>query len=446
MSVDMAQHFTTRGLLQYTAPSIAMMVFMSIYSVVDGFFVSNFVGSIALAAINFVYPIPMILGTVGFMLGTGGSAIVAKTLGEGDTERANRYFSFLVYMALGIGVACIALGLVVLRPVLALMGAQEGEMLSGCITYGTILICFLPGIVLQYSMSDFAMAAGKPRLGFVATVATGLANVGLDALFIVVFGWGIAGSAVATGISELLGGLVPLVYFFRPNGSMLRFGRTRFEWPVLSKALTNGLSEMVSTVSMSVVSMVYNFQLLRLVGEPGVAAYGVIMYVSFLFLGVFSGYTIGASPLLSFQYGAGNKREMRSLLFHSVGLNVAFGVCMLVLSHVLALPLANLFVGYDAALRDLAVRGLSLYAIAFLFMGLNIYGSSFFTALNNGVVSAIISFVRTLIFEIGAVLLLPLVLGSDGIWLSVCVAEVVSLVMTAAFVIKLAPRYGYLDA
>ena len=421
-----------------------MMIFTSIYSVVDGFFVSNFAGSTALAAVNFAFPVVTLFSTVGFMLGTGGGAIVARTRGEGDAERANRIFSLLVYASAASSVIALVVGMLLLRPIVSVLGAK-GALLEQSMLYGTILMGFLPAVIMQYCFQGLTMAAGKPKLGLASTVAAGVANIVFDAVFIVGLKWGVMGAALGTGRAELVGALVPIVYFARPNDSPHRLGRTSLDWGVLGQASFNGLSEVVTSVALSLVSLLYNFQLLRILGEDGVAAYGVIMYVSFLFMGVFMGYATGSGPLMSFQHGACNRREMRSLFLRGIGLNAVFGVGMLLLCQLLARLLAWIFVGYDAQLAALAEHGLRLYSIAFVFMGFNIYGSSFFTSLSNGKVSAIISFVRTVIFEAAAVLLLPLLLGADGIWLSVSVAELASLVMTAAFTIGLAPQYGYLQ-
>jgi putative MATE family efflux protein len=430
-------------LLRFTLPTIGMMVFMSAYVMVDGFFVSNYCGATALAAVNFAYPIPMILGTVGFMLGTGGSAIVATTRGEGDDSRARRQFSLLVYAAIVAGAACAAVGLAVLQPLLVALGAR-GQMLQDCLVYGYILVAGIPTTILQYLFQELLVTAGKPNLAFGVTVAAGIANIVLDAVLIVGFGMGVIGAAIGTVLGEAVGGIVPLVYFARPNKSFLRLVKTRLDWPTLRHACVNGSSEMVSNIAMSVVAIAYNVQLLAYLGEDGVAAYGVIMYVGMAFVAVFMGFIIGSSPLMSFQHGARNTREMHSLFKKSLAFVGISGVAMFAATRLLAYPLAQVFVGYDAALTELTVHAMLIYALALLLMGFNMYGSALFTALGNGVVSAIISFVRTFVFEIGAVFLLPLVIGADGIWYSVSVAELAAFAMTAGFTLYLAPIYGYL--
>ena len=443
MPVDMGKHFTYADLARFTLPTVGMMLFMSAYVMVDGFFVSNWCGAVALAAVNFVYPIPMILGTVGFMLGTGGSAIVAKTRGEGDDERANRQFSLLVYTAIAAGFAMAAIGVAILQPALVALGV-EGEMLELAMVYGIVITIGLPATILQYLFQELLVTAGKPDLAFAVTLAAGIANIALDALLIAVLDMGVVGAAIGTVAGEAIGGIIPLVYFARPNRSFLRLGRTTADWRMLGHACVNGSSEMVSNIAMSVVGICYNVQLLAYLGQAGVAAYGVIMYVGMAFAAVFMGYIIGSAPLMSYQHGARNTIEMQSLFRKSLAIVGLSGIAMFAATRAFALPLAQVFVGYDPSLVELTVHGALIYAYALLLMGFNMYGSALFTALGNGVVSAIISFVRTLVFEIGAVFLLPLVLGADGIWYSVSVAELAAIVLTAAFTWGLAPTYGYL--
>ena len=429
--------------MRYTLPSVGMMIFTSFYVAVDGFFVSNFVSSTALAAVNFAFPIAMVLGTIGYMMGTGGSAIVAKTRGEGNEARANQLFSLFIYASIIGGVAFSVIGAILLAPLLSAFGA-EGEMFDQAYIYGLILVCGLVFDVLQYVFQDLVMTAGKPRLGFWVTVGAGMTNIVLDVLFIGVFEWGVVGAAVATLLGQMVGGVAPLIYFARPNTSPLRLGRATLDWRSLGKAAINGSSEMVSNLAMSLVSIVYNVQLLAMLGENGVAAYGVIMYVSFAFVAIFIGYAVGCAPLMSYQYGAQNRTEMHSLFKNSLIIVGVVGLILFVITRIASAPLADVFVGYDPDLRDLTIHAFQIYSVSLLFVGFNMYGSSLFTALNNGLVSAIISFVRTFVFEIGAVLLLPLLLGPDGIWFSVSIAEVAACALTAFFVLWLGPKYGYL--
>ena len=443
MPVDMSQHFTLPKLMKFTLPTIGMMFFLSIYVMVDGFFVSNWCGETSLAAVNFAYPVPMILSSIGFMFGMGGGAIVAKTRGEGDDDRANRQFSLLVYAALAAGAVLAILGYACLRPVMLMLGAQ-GKLLEYCMVYGIPLVIGLPAAVLQFMFQELLVTAGKPELGLVVTAAAGITNIVLDAVFIVGLGVGVVGAAIGTVAGEVVGGVIPLVYFARPNKSFLRLGRTSLDWRMLGFACVNGSSEMVSNVAASIVAMAYNVQLLKYIGESGVAAYGIIMYVYIIFIAVFMGYASGSAPLMSFQYGAGNKEEMRSLFRKSLIIVAISGVAVFAATRLLARPLAVLYASYSPDLVELTVHAMLLFSYSLLFTGFNMYGSMLFTSLGNGIVSAAISFVRTLVFEVGSVFLLPLVLGADGIWYSAVVAAAAAVVLTAVLVVALEPRYGYM--
>lgn len=440
--IRLSDHFTYGRLLKFTMPSIIMMIFTSIYGVVDGFFVSNFAGKTAFTAVNFIFPLLMILGAVGFMFGTGGSALVARTLGEQNAQKANRTFSLLVYVSLGLGVLVAAAGILLIRPIARLMGA-EGEMLENCVLYGRIILCALPAYILQMEFQSFFVTAEKPKLGLAVTVASGVTNMVLDAVLVGIFPLGLVGAAIATGISQVVGGVIPLVYFGRKNSSLLRLTKTRFDGKALLKTCTNGSSELMSNVSMSLVSMLYNIQLLNLAGEDGVSAYGTMMYVNMIFLAIFIGYSIGTSPVVGYHLGAENYEELKSLLKKSGVIIGACSVAMLGLGLVLAQPLAQLFVGYDPALYRLTVHGFYIFDVSFLFVGFAIFFSGFFTALNDGLTSAVISFLRTLVFQIAAVLLLPLIWGIDGIWWSIVVAELMAAVVGAIFLILKRKRYQY---
>ena len=440
--IKLSDHFSYRRLLRFTLPSIVMMLFTSIYGVVDGLFVSNFAGKTPFAAINFIMPFLMILGTLGFMFGTGGSALVSKTMGEGEREKANQLFSMIVYISIACGIVLSVLGILLIRPIAAFLGA-EGELLENCVLYGRIILITLTAFILQMEFQSFFVAAEKPGLGLVATIAAGVTNMVLDALFIAVFKWGLVGAATATAISQTVGGIVPLIYFFRPNSSLLRLGKTKFDGKALFKTCTNGSSELMSNVSMSLVSMLYNIQLMKYAGEDGVAAYGVLMYVNLVFLAVFIGYAIGTAPVIGYHYGADNHTELKSLLRKSFVIIGAFSICMLALSISLAKPLSTVFVSYDKVLYDMTVRGFYIYSFSFLFAGVAIFGSSFFTALNNGLISALMSFLRTLVFQIAAVMLLPLVWELDGIWISIVVAEFMACVVTLILLALNKKRYQY---
>ena len=442
MKIYLSDKFTYGKLLRFTAPSIIMMIFTSIYGVVDGFFVSNFVGKPAFAAVNFIMPVLMILGAVGFMFGTGGSAIVAKTLGENNEEKANRLFSFFVYISVALGAVIAVLAFIFIRPIAAALHA-EGELLENCVLYGRIFILGLPMYVLQMEFQSFFVTAGKPGLGFLSTVAGGLTNMIFDALFIVVFKWGLAGAAAATVMGQCVGGIIPLVYFFRPNTSLLRLGKTNFDGAALLKATTNGSSELMSNISMSLVSMLYNVQLIKYAGEDGVSAYGVLMYVNLVFLAIFIGYSIGTAPVIGYHYGAKNPAEIGSILKKSFVIIGISSLSMLGFSEVMAEPLSRIFVGYDPALYEMTVHGFRIFSFQFLFAGVSIFASSFFTALSNGGVSAMISFLRTLVFQTAAILILPLIWKLDGIWISIVAAELVSFVVSLIYIAAKRKKYGY---
>lgn len=442
MRIKISDHFSYRKLLRFTLPSIIMMIFTSIYGVVDGFFVSNFVGKTPFAAVNFIMPFLMILGAVGFMFGAGGSALISITMGEGHGERANRLFSLFVYVSFACGVLIAAAGILFIRPVAAFMGA-EGKLLEDCVLYGRINLLALPAFMMQYEFQSFFVTAGKPQLGLVVTLAAGVTNMVLDALLVAVFSMGLVGAAAATAISQVVGGVIPLIYFCRPNSSLLRLTRTKFYGSSLLKACVNGSSELMSNISMSLVGMLYNVQLMKYAGEDGVAAYGVLMYVNMIFLAVFIGYSVGTAPVIGYHYGAGNHGELKNLLKKGL---LIIGICsigMLLAAELLARPLARIFVGYDAGLQALTLRGFVIYSFSFLFAGFAIYGSSFFTALNNGLISAAISFLRTFVFQVAAVIIFPLIWDMDGIWMSIVVAELMAAGVTVLFLAGKRKKYHY---
>lgn len=443
MQIQLSEYFTLKKLLRFVFPSIIMMVFTSIYSIVDGLFVSNFVGKTPFAAINMVMPVLTILGSFGFMIGAGGTAIVGKTLGEGSREKANRYFSMLIYVVIGLGVVFGLLGLIFMRPLAAFLGAS-GDMLEFCVLYGRVILVALPFFMLQNSFQNFFVMAEKPNLGLAVTVISGVLNIILDALFILVFHWGLFGAAFATALSQAAGAVITLIYFAKKNESLLQLiPKLGFEGRVLWKACTNGSSEMVGNLAASVVTMLYNFQLMRLIGEDGVAAFGVIAYFGFIFSAIFYGYAVGCAPIVSYQFGADNRMELKNLFWKSLSIIGITGIIMVLLSRLGAIPLSKMFVGYDVDLFQLTVHGFKIYCIAFLFSGFSAFGSAFFTALNDGLVSALISFLRTFIFEIGSILLLPLILGVDGIWAAIVVAELAALIVTVVFFVMKRKKYNY---
>lgn len=444
MHIQLSDHFSYGKLLRFTLPSIAMMIFMSIYGVVDGFFVSNFAGKTPFAAVNLIYPFLMITATVGLMFGTGGTAIVSRAFGQKDPVRANRYFSLFVYVAFGLGVLIAVLSIVFIRPISALLGA-EGELLENCVIYARIILAALPFCILQMLFQSFFVAAEKPQLGLWITVSSGVTNMVLDAVLVILLPQHLklTGAAIATAMSQVVGGAIPLVYFSRENSSILRLGKTKFDGKILLDACINGSSEFMSNVSMNLVGILYNIQLIAYAGEDGIAAYGVMMYVSMFFSGAFIGYSIGVAPVVGFNYGAQNHPELKGLLRKSLILNGIFGVTMVLSAQLLAVPLAKVFVGYDAALMELTVSGFRIFALSFLFMGFAIFFSGFFTALGDGLTSALISFLRTLVFQMGAVLLLPRILGIDGIWLSIIVAEGMAVIFGIVFLVAKQKTYQY---
>lgn len=442
MKISLSDHFTYRKLLKFVAPSAVMMMFTSIYGVVDGLFVSNYVGKVPFAAINLVMPFIMILGGIGFMIGTGGSALVSKTLGEGDRKKANRYFTMMIYLSLICGVAASVIGFVFIRPISYLLGATDA-MIGECVEYGRMIFLFTTAFMMQNVFQSFLVTAEKPRLGLLATIGAGVTNMALDAWFIVGLGWGVKGAALATGISQTVGGILPLIYFLRPNSSLLKITRTKLEGRPVFLAVTNGSSELMSNISASVVSMIYNFQLMKFAGEDGVAAYGVLMYVQFVFIALFIGYAIGSAPIIGYHYGAINHSELKNMLKKSIIIMSISGVIMTLLAQALALPIAKVFVGYDEGLFDMTVHAFRVFSFSFILAGINIFASSFFTALNNGAVSAAISFLRTLIFQSTAVIVLPMIWELDGIWLSITVAEVFALIISVTFLAAKRKEYNY---
>lgn len=442
MKIQLSDHFTYGKLFRFTFPSIIMMIFTSIYSVVDGFFVSNFAGKTAFASINLVMPFIIILGSLGFMIGTGGTALVSRILGEGDEKKANHYFSMLIWLSLLIGIFLAVLGVAFMRPVAVLLGATK-EMIDDCVLYGRVVIAFLAPYMLQNVFQSFLIAAEKPNLGLAATLAAGITNMVLDAVLVGVLRWGVFGAALATGISQTIGGLLPFIYFIRPNSSKLHLTKAKFKLRPILQACANGSSELMSNISGSVVGIIYNFQLLKYLGENGVSAYGVLMYVQFIFIAIFVGYSIGCAPVVSFHYGAGNHSELQSLLKKSTRIVGSLSIVLTVLALTLAHPLAKMFVGYDAELLAITSHAFKLFSFSFLLAGFNIFASSFFTALNNGAVSAAISFLRTLIFQTSSVLILPLILGVDGLWGANVAAEIFAFVISLAFLVANRKRYHY---
>lgn len=441
MRIGLSEHFTYKKLLKFVAPSIIMMTFLSVYSVVDGLFVSNFVGSDAVAAINYIFPVFMVFGSIGFMLGAGGSALVSKTLGEGDKEKANEYFSMLVYVTAGIGVVIALAGQFAVPEIAKLFGA-EGVIYDYCVLYGRVLLSAQPFFILQNIFQSFFVTAEKPRLGLIVTAVAGGINIILDAVFVAGFKWGLAGAAAATVAGQVFGGVFPLIYFLRRNNSLLKLGKTRIHFKELLKSCTNGSSEFLSNVSSAVVIILYNYQVSKLVGDDGVAAYGAIGYVMMIFFSIFMGYAVGCAPLIAFNFGAKNNEELRNLFKKSLIIMAVSGLLMTGLSEALASPIIMLF-GFDGELFEMTLRGFRIYSVAFMITGFSVFGSSLFTALNNGLVSAVISFLRTLVFQIAAVMVCPIFMGLDGVWSATCFAEVLALAVTVICIFICRKKYYY---
>lgn len=440
--IQLSDHFNYKRLMRFTFPSIIMMVFTSIYGVVDGFFVSNFAGKTPFAAINFIMPVLMILGCIGFMFGTGGSALISKTMGEGDTQKANEIFSLIVYVSIFLGILFAVLGVAFIRPIAVLLGAK-GEMLENCVLYGRIILPALPFFILQYEFQCLFATAAKPNLGLYITIASGVTNMFLDALFVAGFRWGLVGAAAATAFSQFVGGILPLIYFGRKNTSLIRLVKCGFDGKALLKTCTNGASELMSNISMSIVGMLYNAQLMKYAGEDGVAAYGVLMYVSMIFQAIFIGYAVGVAPVVGYHYGARNRDELKGLLKQSLILIGAFSVAMCIAGETLGGPLSRLYVGYDEELLKITIHAFAIFSISFLFSGITIFGSSFFTALNDGLTSAMISFLRTMVFQIAAVIVFPLLWELAGIWWSIVAAEVMAVIVTTALLFIKRKKYQY---
>ena len=438
MKIQLSDHFSYSKLIKFTLPTIAMMIFTSIYGVVDGVFVSNCVGSDAFAAVNLIMPIIMILGSVGFMIGTGGSAIVSKTLGEGKKEKANEYFSMLVYLCVVSGVILSVIGIIFTGPIAVLLGAK-GSIAKDCVTYGRTVFFMLTGLFLQNAFQSFLVVAEKPKLGLFVTLLAGFTNMFLDFLFVYVLRFGVFGAALATGISQFVGSVIPIIYFAGGKNNVLKLTKCRFNKDIIIKTCINGSSEMVTNMSMSLVNILYNMQLMKYIGTNGVVAYGIIMYVGFIFVGTYMGYAVGSAPVISYHYGAGNKDELKNLFKRSLTIIIVSSVVMTLIAEIIAGYLAGIFVSYDNNLLELTTEAIRIYAVSYLISGINIFASSFFTALNNGVVSAVISFMRMFVM----ILFLPVVLGISGIWTAVIAAEVLSVVISVMFLVKNRKKYSY---
>lgn len=441
--IRLSDHFSLRRLLRYALPSIAMMIFSSIYGIVDGFFVSNYVGKMAFTAVNLIYPFLIILGSIGFMFGTGGAALISKTMGEKNIKKAKETFSLIIFTSVVLGIILSILGIIFLPQIASLLGAKD-EVLTDCILYGKIILISLPFYILQYEFQCLFSTAGKPKFGLIVTVISGMSNIIFDYLLVVVFSLGLFGAAIATMISQVVGGVIPLIYFFSKNKSLLHFVKFKFDIKSLLKVCSNGSSEFLSNVSSSLISILYNLQLLKYASENGVAAYGVLMYVSMIFQAIFIGYSIGVSPIVGYHYGAKNTSELKNVFTKSMIVIFITAIIMFICGELLSEPISRIFVNYDDELLQITKNAFRIFSFSFLLSGMSIYGSSFFTSLNNGLISALISFLRTVVFQASAVMILPIFLKLNGIWLSIVVAELMSFIITFTFLIMKRKKYQYI--
>lgn len=441
--IRLSDHFSLRRLLRYALPSIAMMIFSSIYGIVDGFFVSNYVGKMAFTAVNLIYPFLIILGSIGFMFGTGGAALISKTMGEKNIKKAKETFSLIIFTSVVLGIILSILGIIFLPQIASLLGAKD-EVLTDCILYGKIILISLPFYILQYEFQCLFSTAGKPKFGLIVTVISGMSNIIFDYLLVAVFSLGLFGAAIATMISQIVGGVIPLIYFFSKNKSLLHFVKFKFDIKSLLKVCSNGSSEFLSNVSSSLISILYNLQLLKYAGENGVAAYGVLMYVSMIFQAIFIGYSIGVSPIVGYHYGAKNTSELKNVFTKSMIVIFITAIIMFICGELLSEPISKIFVSYDDELLQITKNAFRIFSFSFLLSGMSIYGSSFFTSLNNGLISALISFLRTVVFQASAVMILPIFLKLNGIWLSIVLAELMSFIITFTFLIMKRKKYQYI--
>ena len=442
MKIGLSEHFTYKKLIKFTIPTIIMMIFTSVYGIVDGLFISNIVGRDAFAAINLIYPVLMIMGTAGFMIGTGGSALVSKIMGEGESEKAKQYFSMLIYLIIILGIIFTALGIILVKPVSIALGA-EGDILNYCVTYGRILLIALTSFLLQNCFQSFFVVAEKPKMGLMMSIISGVINMILDFILIYILKIGIIGAAIATAISQIVGGIVPIIFFLRKNDTPLQLVKAKFDRKAIIVSCINGSSEMLTNVSISLVNILYNMQLMKYIGANGVIAYGIILYVGYILISTYIGYSMGSAPIISYNYGAENKEELKNVFKKSIKLIAVISVIMTILIELSAKILAGIFVSYDKELLEMTTNAIRIFSISYLISGFNIYASSFFTALNNGFVSAVISFLRTLIFQTIMILILPLIWGVNGIWIAVAFAEALSIIVSISFLISNRKKYEY---
>lgn len=443
MEIKLSDRFTYPKLLRFTIPTMLMILCTSSYGIVDGVFISNFAGVTDFSAVNLMFPFIYGAATLGYMFGSGGNAVIAKLLGEKDDCGANRAFSMIVLSGLFLGVITAAV-MYVLTPSFARSVGAAGALYESAVKYAKICFLFTPPFILQTMFLSFFIAAGKPKLSLYVNIVSGVINIFFDWLFIAEFNLGVEGAASATGLGQLSGAVIPLIYFIRKNSSLLKLtAKFKFNGKILGLTCANGSSEMVTNLSMSIVNTLYNAALIETAGEPGPAAYGVVLYLNFLFAAIFLGYSQGSAPIVSYDYGARNVSELQNITKKSLTLMLSLGVFCTAFAYFVSPPFARVFCAGNPELYELAVHGSQIFAFSYLLSGFNIWASAFFTALSNGLISALLSFLRLFVFQIGCILILPRIFGLSGIWASIAVAEVLAAVPAAVCLFACRNKYGY---
>lgn len=437
-----AQEFNLISLLRFVAPTVVMLVFMSLYQMVDAVFVSKFVGENALSALNIVYPFPSIVIAVSIMLATGGSAIIARNMGEGKEKEAKENFSFIVLVGAVIGVAIATAGILFIEPLIYMLGATP-SLYDYCYEYLFILVLSVPLSVFQMLFQSFFVTAGKPHLGLTLTVLGGVSNIVLDYVFIVLCGFGVSGAALATSIGYSIPGLFGLIYFAVSRKGTLYFVKPVFRWGVLFKCCINGSSEMVNNLAVAVTTFLFNVLMLKYEGEAGVAAITIVLYAQFLMTSAFMGFSSGIAPVVSFNYGSGNVRQLKKIFKISVWVIAVVSAAVFVIAETCSDVVIMVFTPAGSEVFGLTKYGFAIFSFSFLCTGMNIFASALFTAFSNGKISAILSFLRTFVFLTACLLFLPLFWGVDGIWLAVPVAEVMALFVSVYYLVRFKKVYQY---
>lgn len=431
MTNSIAQKFNVFTLLKFAFPTMVMMVFMSLYTIVDGIFVSRLVGSNALSAVNIVYPVISLLIACGIMLSTGGSAIVARQMGEKREQEARENFSMLAVVSVLTGIVILVLGLMFLEPICRILGGTP-VLLEDCKIYLGVLLGFGPLTMLQMLFQTFFVTAGKPGLGLGLTLTGGVVNMVLDYVFMGPMQMGVLGAALATGLGQAIMAVAGVVYFLKVKGN-LYFVKPVFRGNILLQSCGNGSSEMVSNLSTAVVTFLFNITMLKLAGEDGVAAITIVLYGQFLFTALYLGFSMGVAPVVSFNYGNQNHAQLKRIYKICIGFILGSSVFILGIALLFSEPIVGIFTGEENHTYELAVEGFFQFSFNYLFAGINIFASALFTSLSNGKISAIISFCRTFVFITVSIVLLPRVMGITGVWLSVPLAELVTLFISITY-------------